>query len=82
METKKIVTFTKDLTPTLAMKLVNVLGNFESSIKMKYRNKTVDAKSILGLVSLSVPSNQEVELIVEGDDREEAINKFIEICVD
>lgn len=46
-------------------------GKFTSSIVLKYDNKYIDAKSILGLITTLVDS-PEYELHVHGPDADEA----------
>lgn len=53
--------------------LVNKAGQFESEIQLSYKEKTVNLKSIMGVMSLGVPTGAEVTIIVEGQDEQEAL---------
>ena len=47
---------TVGLHASLASKLVQAAGQFEAEVKLVYADQVVDAKSILGLMSLAIPS--------------------------
>ncbi|MDA8351625.1 MAG: HPr family phosphocarrier protein [Firmicutes bacterium] len=53
--------------------LVKEAGKFECSIKLVKEGKEVDAKSLLGVMSLSVRQGEEITLRAEGDDAEQAV---------
>ncbi|SEB06834.1 phosphocarrier protein [Thalassobacillus cyri] len=58
--------------------LVQKAGNFESDINLHYKEKAVNLKSIMGIMSLGIPSGAEVKITAEGNDEEEAIQKLDE----
>ncbi len=64
---------TAGLHAALASKLVQAASNFDSQIWIEYKDKIVDAKSILGLMSLAIPSGQDVLIVAEGNEAEKAI---------
>ncbi|BED91646.1 MAG: HPr family phosphocarrier protein [Candidatus Improbicoccus pseudotrichonymphae] len=53
-------------------------NEFKSVIWIEYENKRVNAKSLLGVLSLSVPQGKEVKLIAEGEDEKKAIDGLVE----
>ena len=53
-------------------------NRFTSSIVLKYENKYIDVKSILGLFTTLVDSS-EYELHVHGPDAEQAKKEMIEV---
>jgi phosphocarrier protein HPr len=53
--------------------LVDKAGKFKSSITMKYKGTTVPLNSIIGVMALGVESGQNVEVIISGEDQEEAM---------
>ena len=53
--------------------LVQVASQFESSIYIEYDNKRVNAKSIMGVMSLALMNGTEVVIDAEGPDEAEAI---------
>lgn len=55
---------------------VNTANKFKSSIKIKAKGKTVDAKSILMIMSMGLVKGTEITLVAEGPDEEQAINEL------
>lgn len=53
--------------------LVNKAGQYESDVEMHYNGKTVNLKSIMGVMSLGVPKGAEIRVTCTGSDEEEAI---------
>ncbi len=47
-------------------------------VKATYNGKTVDMKSIMGIMSLGVPTEAEVTIMCNGDHEDEAIEKIVE----
>lgn len=61
--------------------LVKTAGKFQSRVTLKNNDKSGDAKGIFSVMGLNVKCGDEVELIAEGPDEEEAIDligKFME----
>ncbi|WP_068672783.1 phosphocarrier protein HPr [Oceanobacillus sp. Castelsardo] len=59
--------------------LVNKAGQFESEVNVNYKGKSVNLKSIMGVMSLGIPSGAEIEITTEGNDEEEALNALAEV---
>lgn len=60
-----------------AAKLVKLAGRFESDILLARsgsRHRTVDAKSIFGVLLLAATQGTLIEVIVEGEDEQEALD--------
>ncbi|MCL1990684.1 MAG: phosphocarrier protein HPr [Defluviitaleaceae bacterium] len=53
--------------------LVNTAGRFAAEIALNYNGKSVNLKSIMGVMSLGVPHNAEIVITAEGDDAAEAL---------
>ncbi|MCM3740202.1 phosphocarrier protein HPr [Oceanobacillus luteolus] len=53
--------------------LVNKAGQYSSEIQITYKDKKVNLKSIMGVMSLGIPKGAEIEIIAEGNDEDEAI---------
>jgi len=60
-------------------KLVQATNKFECDIKLSKDNLIIDAKSILGILSLAASFNTEIEVFAEGIDEELAIIKIEEL---
>lgn len=58
--------------------LVQVASQYESKIYVETENKKVNAKSIMGMMTLSIAPGEEVTIITKGVDEEEAMNKIEE----
>lgn len=66
---EKIITIksTAGLHAQIAAKMVQTASKYDVDIKLVYANVTIDAKSILGLMSLAVPAGENIKLIATGD---------------
>ena len=49
-------------------------NEFKSSIWIEKEQRKVNAKSLLGVLSLGITKGTEIEIIVDGVDEEEALN--------
>lgn len=81
VEKKLIVKNPSGLHLRPASDLCNKAMEFESSIKIRFRNKEFNAKSLLGILSACVQQEDEIELICEGKDETramEVLGRFIE----
>lgn len=54
--------------------LVQNAGKYQSDITLHYKEKAVNLKSIMGIMSLGIPAGAEVKITAEGDDEQEAID--------
>jgi phosphocarrier protein len=59
--------------------LVNVAKKFNSSIHLLKDSEEVNAKSILGILTLSASKGSELIIRAEGEDEEEAIQEIEEL---
>ncbi|MBT2678943.1 HPr family phosphocarrier protein [Bacillus sp. ISL-35] len=57
---------------------VQEANRFSSDIFLEKDGKKVNAKSIMGLMSLAVSAGASVNLIADGNDEEEAVAKLAE----
>ncbi len=79
MELSITIENTRGLHARLASKLVQVSNKYQAEVHLAYGNVIVDAKSILGLMSLAVPQGENVKLIAQGEDAEIAIKEIEKI---
>ncbi|SDY16247.1 MULTISPECIES: phosphocarrier protein HPr [Salimicrobium] len=56
-----------------ATSLVQVAGKYESDINLEYNGKSVNMKSIMGVMSLGIPSGSDITFSAEGSDEKEAV---------
>lgn len=73
MEKQIVVKSTVGLHASLAAKVVQAANKYSVDINLIYHDKTIDVKSILGLMSLAIPSGENVIISANGDQAEAAI---------
>lgn len=56
--------------------LVQVASRYDSSIYIECEDKKVNAKSIMGMMSLGIAASEEVTVIANGADEQEAIEEI------
>ena len=64
-----------------AAMLVQLAGKYSSNIFVEKGNRSVNAKSIMGMMTLNLASGEEVTVIAEGSDEESAVadlEKFLQ----
>ena len=64
-----------------AAKLVDTAKRFESKIELVFRDRTVDCKSIMGVITLGAQKNNVVDVVIDGNDEVhalEAIQKLVD----
>jgi len=59
--------------------LVQAAGKFESEISLQYKEKKVNLKSIMGVMSLGIGKDADITIIVDGNDEELAMNELTEV---
>lgn len=60
-----------------AGELVKIVSTFNCKVNITANGKTVNAKSILGIMSLGIKDNTEIEIECDGEDEERAMNEII-----
>lgn len=73
VEKKFVLQSTEGLHAKLASQLVAALDKYDALIRLIYNDQVVDAKSILGLMSLAIPYGENVEVHIVGPDAEYAL---------
>jgi phosphocarrier protein len=59
--------------PHSASVIVQTSSKFQSEIYLAYKERRVNLKSIMGVMSLGIPAGAEITLEVSGEDEQEAI---------
>ena len=67
MEKQIVVKSTVGLHASLAAKIVQAASKYSVEIYLHYQTKTIDVKSILGLMSLAIPAGENVVIEANGD---------------
>jgi phosphocarrier protein len=65
-----------------ASKLVKVAGQFASSVRITSAGKTVDGKSIMGVMLLAAVQGTDIVVRVEGDDESAAMAAIVALIDD
>jgi phosphocarrier protein len=73
MQKSIVVKSTVGLHASLAAKVVQAASKYSVDINLIYKDKTIDVKSILGLMSLAIPSGENVIIEADGAQAEAAI---------
>ncbi|MBQ7657856.1 MAG: HPr family phosphocarrier protein [Butyrivibrio sp.] len=61
--------------------LVQLASKYDSTVHIEAQSKKVNAKSIMGMMTLNLASGEEVTVIAEGSDEESAVadlEKFLQ----
>ena len=59
--------------PSAAALLVQTASKFSSRITLNLAEKTANAKSIMGIISLDIRSGQTVTIVADGEDEQQAV---------
>ena len=60
-----------------AGELAKLAASFQSTIKLNVNGKTIDAKSILGIMAAGIKYNTENEIECYGEEEEKALSEII-----
>ena len=55
-------------------KLVQIANQYKSRVSIRQNSKTVNAKSIMGMMTLGLATGQNLDVEVDGDDEKDAMN--------
>jgi len=59
--------------------LVQKLSQFKSSIKIMKNDEQIDAKSVMGVLTLAVSCGETIKFLVDGEDEQEVISVIKEL---
>ena len=62
------ITASKDLTLATAKTIAETAGTYHAEIRLLYRDKVANAKSLMGVVALSYKKGAELSIVAEGKD--------------
>ena len=79
MKKEIIISSPAGLHAALASKVVHAASKYNADIRLIYADKVVDAKSILGLMSLAIPSGENVVLVANGPDADQVVTEIEKI---
>ena len=58
---------------------VKKASEFTSTVEVKCKGKVVNAKSIMGIMSLGLAQGDELTISANGEDQESAVNALVEL---
>ena len=58
---------------------VNAASKFKSEVKVSYKGRTVNMKSIMGVMSLGIPTQSQITISCEGDDEDSAVKTIEDV---
>lgn len=73
---KKRVVLTSDFEARLSANLVQKANQYASKIYFELGEKRVNAKSIMGMMSLTLLAGEEITLDAEGNDEQVALDEL------
>ncbi len=81
MAVEKTVTITDEtgVHARPATVLVNKAGSFASDMNLEYNGKSINLKSIMGVMSLGIPKGAEIKIVADGSDEQEALDSVVEV---
>lgn len=59
--------------------LVQTAGKFDSDINLEYNGRSVNLKSIMGVMSLGIQKEAKIKIVAEGSDADAAISALTEM---
>ncbi|MDK2918141.1 MAG: phosphocarrier protein HPr [Candidatus Petromonas sp.] len=59
--------------------LVKTASQFKSDIKIEFNGIAANAKSIMNVMSMGLKKDDEIKLVIEGPDAEEAMKALVEL---
>lgn len=62
-----------------ASMFVQAASKFKSNIMVKKGDKKLSAKSLIGILSLGISANTEIEVTAEGPDEKEAVEALVNL---
>lgn len=59
--------------------LVQCAGQFKSDIRIEEDEKRINAKSIMGIISLAIKEDDNITVVAEGVDEAKAVEEIVKI---
>ena len=61
------------LDPSTIAMFIQIASQYESKLYVEVEEKKVNAKSIMGMMSLGLPEGSELTIVADGQDEEKAV---------
>ena len=72
---ERTITVSSNLEARTTAMFVQTAGKFQSHIRVRMGDKEVNAKSIMGMISLGVFEGDTITITAEGADEDKAVNE-------
>ncbi|MDO4975747.1 MAG: HPr family phosphocarrier protein [Eubacteriales bacterium] len=69
-----VVNIPAGLDPSTVAMFIQIASQYESKIYVEVEEKKVNAKSIMGMMSLGLPEGSDLTMIADGSDEVDAID--------
>lgn len=76
---RSVITNPLGLHARAAARFVQLAGRFTSQIRVTRGARTVDGKSILGLMLLAAAKGTEIDIAVDGEDEQAALDALLRL---
>ncbi|MDJ0651802.1 MAG: HPr family phosphocarrier protein [Simkaniaceae bacterium] len=57
--------------------IADILKKRKAKVKLTYKGESVDARSIMGILTLAAPKNAQLKIEVEGPDAKQTLNDLL-----
>lgn len=71
-----IISISSELEARPVALLVQIASQYESIIHIEYEGKKINAKSIMGMMSIGLSEGKEINIIIDGKDEKEALDEI------
>lgn len=61
--------------------LVKAASDFQSDVNLEFNGKTVNLKSIMGVMALGISNGAEIKIIASGEDESKALESVSEVLL-
>lgn len=82
---EKKITANKDISPRFAKNFVSDIANIKSNIYFVIEDKDINAKSILGIISINIKNGNKFNVVVcnplSQEEADDDMNKVIELLL-
>lgn len=82
VEKKIVVQLAHGLHARPAATFVKVAASFQSEIKLVKKEKNINGKSIMGIMAAAIAKGEEISLIADGADEQEAITALEKVLLE
>ena len=76
-----VITAEEGLHARPAAALVSEANRFQSELSLEFKNRTVNLKSILGVMSLGIPTRSTIIIHADGPDEQQALVAATELLL-